>query len=448
MSLALVILAAGKGSRMKSALPKVLHQVGGLSLVEHCLKTGAALDADRTVVVTGHGGEAVGETVSKAAPEATIVTQTDQLGTAHAVDQARAALADHEGYTIVLYGDSPFIRAETITAMHQQCLGGAAVCVLGFEAANPSKYGRLIVGPSGLEAIVEAKDATEEQLEIKLCNSGVMCAKTRDMFDLIAQVDNANAKGEYYLTDLPGLARAKGGRCAVVTCDEAETLGVDSRIGLAKAETYFQSTARMAAMEAGVTLRDPDTVYFSHDTTLGQDVIVDPFVQFLPGVTVASNVHIKAHSVLEACRVERGAVIGPYARLRPGAAIGENARIGNFVEVKNAQLGTGAKVNHLTYIGDAEIGESANIGAGTITCNYDGVFKHKTKIGARAFIGSNSSLVAPITIGDDALVGSGSVVTKDVGDGDLAVGRAQQVTKPGWGKRFMDKLRNKKAEGK
>ncbi|MEM9716160.1 MAG: bifunctional UDP-N-acetylglucosamine diphosphorylase/glucosamine-1-phosphate N-acetyltransferase GlmU [Pseudomonadota bacterium] len=448
MSLAIVILAAGKGSRMKSSLPKVLHEVGGAPLVQHCLMTAGQLKSDRVVVVTGHGGDQVRNAVGKIAPEVTFAAQEDQLGTAHAVDQARDALADHDGYMIVIYGDSPFIRAETISQMKAECEAGPALCILGFEAADPAKYGRLVMGEDGLQAIVEAKEATPEQLAITLCNSGVMCGKTSMMLDLIQKVDNQNAKGEYYLTDLPGLARAKGGRCAVVTCDEAETLGVDSRIGLAKAEALFQAKARMNAMTNGATLRDPNTVYFSYDTKLGQDVVIEPYVQFLPGVDVADNVHIKAHSTLESCSVAPGAVIGPYARLRPGADIGPKARIGNFVEVKNATLAQGAKVNHLTYIGDAEIGEGANIGAGTITCNYDGVFKHKTKIGARAFIGSNSSLVAPVTIGDDALIGSGSVITSDVAEGDLAVGRARQVSKPGWGKRMMDKLRAKKAEGK
>lgn len=447
MSLAIVILAAGKGSRMKSKLSKVLHQVGGAPLIQHCLATAAELSAEKTVVVTGHEGKTVSDAVRAMNADVVFATQETQEGTAHAVDQARDHLQGHAGYTVVLYGDTPFISAETIQAMHQTCLDGAAVCVLGFEAENPAKYGRLIMGPTGLEAIVEAKEATPEQLEITLCNSGVMCAKTDLMLDLIARVDNQNAKGEYYLTDLPKLARADGGRCSVVTCDEAETLGIDSREGLAKGEALFQARARISAMENGVTLRDPETVYFSYDTALGQDVTIDPFVHFLPGVSIADDVHIKSHSVLENCTVAEMAVIGPYARLRPGADIGPKARIGNFVEVKNGTLGEGAKVNHLTYIGDTEIGEGANIGAGTITCNYDGVFKHKTKIGARAFIGSNSSLVAPVTIGEDALVGSGSVITSDVPAGDLAVGRARQVTKPGWGKRMMDKLRAKKAEG-
>ncbi|MEO0342273.1 MAG: bifunctional UDP-N-acetylglucosamine diphosphorylase/glucosamine-1-phosphate N-acetyltransferase GlmU [Pseudomonadota bacterium] len=446
MSLAIVILAAGKGSRMKSRLPKVLHEVGGTSLIHHCLNTARDLAADKTVVVTGHEGDLVRAAVSDLSKNVGFAQQKEQLGTAHAVSQAEGFLKNHPGYTVVLYGDSPFITADTIREMHAECKAGAAICVLGFEAENPARYGRLVVGPEGLETIVEYKDATPEQQAITLCNSGVMCAKSELMFQLISRVDNQNAKGEYYLTDLPRLARAEGGKCAVVTCNEAETLGVDTRSGLSKAEAYFQKTARGRAMEHGATLRDPNTVHFSFDTQLGQDVVIDPFVQFLPGVQVADDVHIKSHCTFEACQIASGAVIGPYARLRPGANLAEDVRIGNFVEVKKSILHRGAKVNHLTYIGDAEIGAAANIGAGTITCNYDGVFKHKTTIGAGAFIGSNSSLVAPITIADDALVGSGSVITQDVGPGDLAVSRAKQVTKAGWGKRFMDKLRVKKAK--
>ncbi|MEM0976918.1 MAG: bifunctional UDP-N-acetylglucosamine diphosphorylase/glucosamine-1-phosphate N-acetyltransferase GlmU [Pseudomonadota bacterium] len=446
MSLAVVILAAGKGSRMKSALPKVLHEIGGRTLLAHTIAAAQRLSPDQLVIVTGHAGERVASEAKLHSEAAVIVHQDDQLGTAHAVDMARTALADHSGYTIVLYGDSPFIQADTMKAMQAECDAGASLCVLGFEAENPTGYGRLVMGENGLDAIVEEKEANDEIRKITLCNSGVMCAKTTLMFDLIAKVDNDNAKGEYYLTDVPYFAKKAGGRCAVVTCPEAETLGIDSRAGLAKGEALFQAKARSAAMASGVTLRDPETAYFSFDTKLGQDVVVEPYVQFLTGVHVDDAVHIKAHSVLEGCHVSTGAIVGPYARLRPGAVIGPKARIGNFVEIKNADLAAGAKINHLTYVGDATIGADANIGAGTITCNYDGVFKHRTSIGARAFIGSNSSLVAPLNIGDDAVVGSGSVITENVGDGDMAIGRSRQVTKKSLGKRFMDALRAKKKE--
>ncbi|PLS22130.1 bifunctional UDP-N-acetylglucosamine diphosphorylase/glucosamine-1-phosphate N-acetyltransferase GlmU [Neptunicoccus cionae] len=446
MPVAVVILAAGQGSRMKSDLPKVLHKVAHAPLLVHAMRAAQSIEADRIVVVTGHGGAAVAKAATDYDENALIVTQEEQLGTAHAVKQARDVLADFDGDVVVLYGDTPFIREETLQDILSARQSGAGIVVLGFEAAEPAKYGRLVLNAEGgLERIVEAKDASPEQLAITLCNSGVICADRATMFDLIEAVDNKNKSEEYYLTDLVGLARSKGLPCAAITCPEAETLGVNSRVDLAAAEATFQTRARLEAMENGTTLPAPETVHFAYDTYVGRDVVIEQNVVFGPDVTVESGAHIRAFSHLEGCHVSEAAVIGPYARLRPGAEIGGGAKVGNFVEVKAALVGTGAKINHLSYVGDAEIGQDANIGAGTITCNYDGVFKHKTIIGARAFIGSNTALVAPVTIGDDAMTASGSVVTQDAGDGDLAIARAKQVNKTGLALRLMNKLRAAKA---
>ncbi|NNU81096.1 bifunctional UDP-N-acetylglucosamine diphosphorylase/glucosamine-1-phosphate N-acetyltransferase GlmU [Halovulum dunhuangense] len=449
MSTAIILLAAGQGTRMNSDLPKVLHRLAGAPLLHHAMRSGAALGAERMVVVTGHGSEAVRKAAQAQDEDAVCVVQEEQLGTAHAVAQARDALAGFEGDAIVLYGDTPFVRPETLEAMQEARASGAAVVVLGFVAGDPAGYGRLILDAGGaLQAIVEHKDATEAQQAIRLCNSGVVCADAATLFDLVAAVGNANAKGEYYLTDIVGLARARDLTCAVVTCDEAETMGVNSRQDLARAEAVFQARARAEALENGVTLTAPETVFFAFDTVVGRDVTIAPFVTFGPDVTVESGAEIRAFCHLEGCHISEGAQIGPYARLRPGAEIGEDARIGNFVEVKAAQVGRGAKVNHLSYVGDASVGEGANIGAGTITCNYDGVFKHRTVIGDGAFIGSNTALVAPVTVHAGGYVGSGSVVTMDVPSGDLAISRARQVNKAGLGARMMARLKALKAKGR
>ncbi|QPH53177.1 bifunctional UDP-N-acetylglucosamine diphosphorylase/glucosamine-1-phosphate N-acetyltransferase GlmU [Pontivivens ytuae] len=444
MNTAIILLAAGQGTRMQSDLPKVLHEIGGAPLIAHALRSADTLAPSRTVVVTGHGGDEVAKVLADYAPEAETVEQVDQLGTAHAVDQARGALADFEGDAFVLYGDTPFVRGETLEAMQAERAKGAAVVILGFEAADPGGYGRLKTGPDGLEAIVEAKDALPEELAITLCNSGVVCADRTTLFELVAAVGNDNAKGEYYLTDIVAIARSRGLKCAVVTCAEEETLGVNSRTDLAAGEAAFQVRMREEALATGVTLTAPETVFFAFDTVVGRDVSIGPNVVFGPGVTIETGATIRAFCHLEGCHVSEGATVGPFARLRPGAEVGGNAHVGNFVEVKNAVLGEGAKVNHLTYIGDADIGERTNIGAGTITCNYDGVFKHRTTIGAEAFIGSNSALVAPVTIADGGYVASGSVVTTDVGPGDLAIGRARQVNKPGLGARLVARLKSLK----
>ena len=446
MSAHLVVLAAGQGTRMNSDLPKVLHRIGHAPLFVHALSAGDSLSPERRVLVVGHGAETVRAEAHGHDPEISVAVQTEQLGTAHAVAQARDALAGAEGDIFVLYGDTPFIRPETLDHMAAARRDGAAVVVLGFEAEDPGRYGRLVTEDGALLRIVEFKDATEDERAIRLCNSGVVCADAGQLFDLIDAVGNDNASGEYYLTDIVRLARDRGLTCATVTCDEAETMGVNSRPELARAEALFQARRRTEALEDGVTLIAPDTVFFAFDTVLGRDAVIEPNVVFGPGVTVESGAQVRAFSHLEGCHVGARAVVGPYARLRPGAEIGNDARIGNFVEVKSAEIGEGAKVNHLTYIGDASVGESANIGAGTVTCNYDGVFKHRTEIGARAFIGSSTMLVAPVRVGAEAMTASGTVVTTDVPDGALALGRARQVNKDGLARRMMDRLRALKAK--
>ncbi|WP_299725101.1 bifunctional UDP-N-acetylglucosamine diphosphorylase/glucosamine-1-phosphate N-acetyltransferase GlmU [uncultured Tateyamaria sp.] len=442
MSVALIILAAGKGTRMNSDLPKVLHPIGGAPMLHHAMRAGSVLAPEHTVVVAGYGVDAVTRAALAFDDEAKVVVQAEQLGTAHAAAQAREALSGFEGRAIVLFGDTPFVRAETLEALMETT---ADVTVLGFEATDPARYGRLVMEGEQLQRIVEFKDASEAERAITLCNSGVLAAPAPLLFDLIAEVQPDNAQGEYYLTDLPRLARARGLDVAVVRCAQDETLGINSRAELAGAEAQFQAAARAALLEDGVTLAAPDTVFLSLDTNIGRDTLIEPNVVFGPGVSVESGATIRAFSHLEGCHVSRGAVVGPYARLRPGAELAEDVRVGNFVEIKNATLAPGAKVNHLSYIGDASIGAASNIGAGTITCNYDGVMKNFTHVGERAFIGSNTMLVAPVTIGDEAITGSGSVITSDVEAGALALARAPQVEKPGMARKLMDMLRAKKA---
>ena len=442
MSVALIILAAGKGTRMKSDLPKVLHPIAGAPMLHHAMRAGAVLEPAHTVVVAGFGADAVRASVAEFDATAQVVVQADQLGTAHATQQAQQALSGFDGRAIIVFGDTPFVRPEKLQSLAES---PADVTVLGFEAADPGRYGRLVMDGDQLERIVEFKDATDAERAITLCNSGVLAAPAPLLFDLIAEVGNENAQGEYYLTDLPQLARARGLSVAVTHCAEAETLGINSRAELAGADTQFQAMTRRAAMEDGVTMAAPDTVYFSFDTVVGRDALIEPNVVFGPGVTVESGATIRAFSHLEGCHVSRGAIVGPYARLRPGAELAEDVRVGNFVEIKNATLAEGAKVNHLSYIGDASVGEASNIGAGTITCNYDGVMKHRTEVGARAFIGSNTMLVAPVSVGDEAMTGSGSVITSDVEEGALAIARAPQVEKPGMARKLFEMLKAKKA---
>ncbi|WP_127105605.1 bifunctional UDP-N-acetylglucosamine diphosphorylase/glucosamine-1-phosphate N-acetyltransferase GlmU [Pararhodobacter zhoushanensis] len=447
MSVSLVILAAGLGSRMNSERPKVLHPLGGAPLLAHAMRAGAALGPERVVVVTGHGAEAVAKAARVEDPDVLIAHQVEQRGTAHAVAQARQGLDGFEGDAVVLYGDTPFVTGDTLERM-RDARSKHAVVVLGFEAADPGRYGRLVMQGDQLERIVEFKDATEDERAIRLCNSGVVCADAMTLFQLIDGVGNENASGEYYLTDIVAIARQKGLSVGVVRCDEAETLGINTRAELAAAETAFQARKRAEALDDGVTLIAPETIYFALDTVIGRDAVVGPNVVFGPGVTIESEATIRAYCHLEGCHVSRGATVGPFARLRPGAELAEDVHIGNFVEIKNAILDEGAKVNHLSYIGDADVGEKTNIGAGTITCNYDGVFKHRTTIGKRVFIGSDTMLVAPVTLGDDAMTGSGSVITGDVPAGALALGRAKQENKPGLAIRLMERLRALKAKKK
>lgn len=446
MSTAVIILAAGMGSRMKSDMPKVLHQIAGAPMLVHAMRTAQGVSAEKTVIVTGYGADAVKDAATAYDDTVEFAHQSTQEGTGHAVQQATTVLQEFDGDVIILYGDTPFVQPETLQAMLDKKREGHGVVVLGFHAADPARYGRLMTSADGqLDAIVEYKDANPAQRAIDFCNSGVICAHAKLLFSLLDAVKNDNSSNEYYLTDVVGLARARGLTCAAIACDEAETMGINSRVDLAAAEVAFQNRARFEVMENGTTLIASETVWFAYDTLIGRDVIVEPNVVFGPDVTIENNATIRAFSHLEGCHVSKDAIVGPYARLRPGAELANGAKVGNFVEVKSAQIGEGAKVNHLSYIGDATIGADTNIGAGTITCNYDGVFKHNTEIGARAFIGSNTMLIAPVRVGDDAMTASGSVITKDVPDTDLGLGRAKQENKLGLALKLMTKLRAAKA---
>ena len=445
MSNSVIILAAGKGTRMESDLPKVLHHLAGAPMLLHVMKSSATLEPERLVIIAGHGADAVGAVARDYSETAQVVLQSEQLGTGHAVSQAKSALADCTGDVIVLYGDTPFVRPETLQAL-LAARKTADIVVLGFQAANAGRYGRLVMQGSAVSRIVEYKDASEQERAITFCNSGVICAKADVLFSLLEAVGNDNASKEYYLTDIVQLANDRNFSVAAVHCDEAETMGINSRAELAQAEASFQSRTRMEMMALGVSLTAPETVYFAYDTVLGRDSQVEPNVVFGPGVTVENGAHIRAFSHLEGCHISSGAVVGPYARLRPGTELAENVRIGNFVEIKNARIEDGAKVNHLSYIGDANIGEASNIGAGTITCNYDGVGKHHTEIGASVFIGSNTMLVAPVTVGDAAMTASGSVITKNVEPGALAIARSEQSNKPGLAVKLFAMLRRKKVK--
>ena len=444
MGSALIILAAGKGTRMDSDMPKVLHRIGQAPLLWHAMRAGDALAPARTVVVAGHGAEQVGAAARVHDPEARMALQSEQLGTAHAVAQARAALEGFSGDVHVLYGDTPFLSEQTLRAM-QSARAEHDIVVLGFEPVDPGRYGRLVTRGDALMRIVEWKDATEAERAIGLCNSGVVAAEARTLLSLVDAVGNDNAAGEYYLTDIVGIGRDRGLSAGVVRCDADETVGINTRAELTAAEAAFQARARARLAADGVTLLAPDSVFLAWDTVIGRDTELEPNLVFGPGVTVESGARIRAFSHLEGCHVSQGAIVGPFARLRPGAELAEDVHVGNFVEVKNAVLHEGAKANHLTYLGDAEIGANSNIGAGTITCNYDGVFKHRTTVGRGAFIGSDTLLVAPVTLGDGAMTASGTVVTANVPAGALAIGRARQETKPGFATRLFEKLRARKA---
>ncbi len=444
MSTALVILAAGKGTRMNSNIPKVLHPIAHTPMLVHAMRAGAVLSPERTVIVTGHGSEAVAKVAMAEDESAQITEQVEQLGTAHAVAQARAALEGFEGDVVVLYGDTPFLQPQTLERMIEARAQNDLV-ILGFNAADPARYGRLVMDGDNLERIVEFKDASDEERAITFCNSGLLTCNTEVLFSLIDAVGNDNATGEYYLTDVVEIARSRDLKVTAVACDEAETLGVNSRADLAAADAVFQTRARSELLDLGVTLMAPETVFLAADTIIGRDTVIEPNVVFGPGVTVESGATIRAFSHLEGCHVSRGAVVGPYARLRPGTELAEDTRIGNFVEIKNAEIAEGAKVNHLSYVGDATVGADTNIGAGTITCNYDGVMKHKTTIGRNVFIGSNTMLVAPVTVGDGAMTATGTVVTRDVEADALAVARAKQDNKPGYARKLFEMLKAKKA---
>ncbi len=441
-NIAVVVLAAGKGTRMKSDLHKVLHPVAGRPMLLHLLAAADTLSPERTVVVTGAGRAQVEAAVAPRGAQ--IAVQAEQLGTGHAVMQARDALAGFDGDVLILYGDVPLVRAETMRAMvaRLDAPDAPAVVVLGFRTDDPGAYGRLIVAPGSdrLEKIVEFKDADAAERAVTLCNSGLMAARGAALFALLAKLGNDNAAGEYYLTDVVELS----GAAAVIEADAGEVAGVNSRGELAAVEHAWQQARRAQAMADGATLIAPQTVFFSHDTVLGRDVTVEPNVVFGTGVTVHDGATIHAFSHLEGAEVGRNAAVGPYARLRPGAILSDAAKVGNFVEIKKARVGVGAKVNHLTYLGDAEVGAGANIGAGTITCNYDGFFKYRTVIGEGAFVGSNSALVAPVTIGAGAIVAAGSVVVRDVTADSLAVARGRQEERGGWAKRFRDAMTAKK----
>lgn len=435
---AAVVLAAGKGTRMKSALPKVLHKIANRSMLEHVLRTAESVGCAPLVTVAGPDMPKVEELGARFG--ATCIQQK-QLGTGDAVLAAQDTLADFKGHVLVLYGDTPLITKETLLAMlHTLNDTNVAACVLGFTPNDAGAYGRLVLAEDGsLERIVEAKDATKKELEIGFCNSGVMALNGNCVWSLLTEIEDNNAAGEYYLTDVVGIARAKGMKCVAVHGDAEEVLGVNSRVELAQAENILQNRLREAAMVNGATLIDPATTYFSADTQLGKDVVVQPNVFFGPEVTVGNKVEIRAFSHIEGTVIANGATVGPFVRLRPGAGIGEDVKVGNFVEIKKAQLERGAKVSHLSYIGDAHVGENANIGAGTITCNYDGFNKHHTEIGREAFIGSNTALVAPVVVGAGAIVGAGSVVTENVDADALALTRPGQTTKSQWAKAFREK---------
>ncbi len=445
--LAVIVLAAGKGTRMKSDLHKVLHPIAGRPMLLHLLDSLSVLAPARQVVVAGDRREQLDEALTGMNVES--VVQEPQLGTAHAALQAKAALADFEGLVMVCFGDCPFLTGATAKRLCGELASGATVAVLGFRPADAAAYGRIIADPDGtVRKMVEHKDASEAERAVDLCNSGVIVAHSRDMWRLLESVGNDNAQGEYYLPDVATIAIAEGAQVRVTETAPAEVGGINSRAELAAAEAQWQQVRREDAMAEGATLRDPASVWFSWDTKLGRDVTIEPHVVFGPGVTVADNVTIKAFSHIEGAEIGSGCEVGPFARLRPGAVMKAKSKVGNFVEMKKAVLGEGAKASHLTYLGDADIGAGANIGAGTITCNYDGYFKYRTEIGERAFIGSNSSLVAPVKIGADAIVGAGSAVTLDVADGELRLVRAEQLIKPGWADRFHDTMKKKKAEKK
>ncbi|MBR1220155.1 bifunctional UDP-N-acetylglucosamine diphosphorylase/glucosamine-1-phosphate N-acetyltransferase GlmU [Bradyrhizobium sp. U87765 SZCCT0131] len=443
-----IVLAAGEGTRMRSSLPKVLHQVASQSLLAHVLAAAPAGATSAVAVVVGPDHKAVADEAARARPDAQIFVQHERRGTAHAVLAARAAIEQGADDLLVAFGDTPLISAATFARLRAPLAEGAALVVLGFRAADPTGYGRLIQDDKGLLAIREQADASAQERAIDLCNAGVMALDGRRALEILDRIGHANSKNEYYLTDAVAIARELGLRAAVIETGEDEVRGINTKAQLAEAEQVMQQRLRRAALDAGVTMIAPESVYLAADTAFGRDVTVEPFVVFGPGVRVADGAVIHSFSHLAGAAVGARASVGPYARLRPGTSLGEGARIGNFVETKAAVIEAGAKANHLSYIGDAFVGAGANIGAGTITCNYDGFDKHRTEIGAGAFVGSNSSLVAPVKIGSGAYIGSGSVITREVPQDALAVERSQQTVRDGWAKRFRDaRLARRKPKG-
>ena len=443
-----IVLAAGEGTRMRSSMPKVLHPVAGQSLLAHVLGAAPKGDGAALGVVVGPDHQAVADEARRVRAETGTYVQAERLGTAHAVMAARAAIAQGYDDLLIAFGDTPLFSAATFERLRAPLAAGAGLAVLGFQAADPTGYGRLVVEAGQLVAIREQADASEQEKAIKLCNAGVMAFDGRIALKVLEQIGNANSKGEYYLTDAVGIVRALGRDVVVIETGEDEVRGINTKAQLAEAEQVMQARLRRAALDAGVTMIAPETVFLATDTTFGKDVTIEPNVVFGTGVSVGDGAVIHAFSHIEKATIGAKASVGPYARLRPGTALGDGAKVGNFVETKAATIEAGAKVNHLTYIGDAQIGANANIGAGTITCNYDGFNKYKTIVGKGAFVGSNSSLVAPVKIGDGAYIGSGSVITKDVADNALAIGRGQQVSREGWAARFRDAKAAAKTERK
>ncbi|MFA6265257.1 MAG: bifunctional UDP-N-acetylglucosamine diphosphorylase/glucosamine-1-phosphate N-acetyltransferase GlmU [Pseudolabrys sp.] len=443
-----IVLAAGEGTRMRSSLPKVLHAIGHRSLLAHVLTAAAKAGGAGIAVIVGPGRDDVAREARKIAPQAKVFEQRERLGTAHAVLAARSAIEPGFDDILVMFADTPLVRAETLGKLRQAIAGGAAVAVLGFRPKDPSGYGRLVMNGDELVAIREDKDASPDERRIGLCNGGLMALAGGTTLKIIDCISNNNSKREYYLTDAVAVARDMGLKAVVIETDEDDVRGINNKAQLAEAEAVLQQRLRAAALEAGVTMIAPETVFLSTDTQFGQDVTIEPNVVFGPGVTVEDGATIRSFSHLEGAVVGKGARVGPFARLRPGARLGVDVHIGNFVEVKAATIEDGAKANHLAYIGDARVGAKANVGAGTITCNYDGINKYLTDIGAGAFIGTNSSLVAPVKIGDRAYIGSGSVITDDVPADALAIGRGRQVNKEGGAKRLRDMNEKKQQKQK
>ena len=444
---AVVILAAGQGTRMRSDTHKVLHPIASQPLLLHLLDRVDGLGADKRVIVVGKGREQVEAAIAGRKVE--VALQAEQKGTGHAVQQAETALAGYDGPVLILYGDTPFVKAETLRRMIDRLDGedGPGVVVLGSRPSDPLKYGRIILGEGDrIAKMVEYKDATDEERAVRLCNSGMMAVRAKDLFRWLGKVGNDNAAGEYYLPDIVNIAAAEGREAVMIEGDPYETAGVNSRAELAHLELEWQRRRREQALDEGATLIDPESVWFAFDTKLGRDVTVEPHVVFGPGVAVADGATIHAFSHIEGATIGARASIGPFARIRPGTRLAERTKVGNFVELKKAEIAEGAKVNHLSYVGDASVGARANIGAGTITCNYDGFGKYRTVIGDGAFIGSNTALVAPVTVGEGAVVGAGSVITRDVEPDSLAVERSEQKGIAGWARRFRERMTRKAAE--